>query len=125
METHTGKLDQRAWEGRLVGYSPNSRANRICNPRTRKAVTSRNVIFIELLDAAMPPPGSDDDNEDNLLTGSPECTMSGNKGENNQDSLPPDDDDGLMDSSSDEDVEDDEEDGLISRRVLRSTMAYG
>ena len=47
VETYTSKLDPRAWEGRLVRYSPNGRAYWTYNPRTRKIMSSRNVTFIE------------------------------------------------------------------------------
>ncbi|CAB1113712.1 unnamed protein product [Ectocarpus sp. CCAP 1310/34] len=46
-ETHTKKLDSRAWEGRLVGYSLDSKSYRIYNAQTRRVRESRNVIFIE------------------------------------------------------------------------------
>ena len=47
IETHTVKLEDKAWEGRLCGYSMNNKAYRICNPDTRRVTESRNVIFIE------------------------------------------------------------------------------
>ena len=47
VETHTTKLEDKAWEGRLCGYSMNSKAYRIFNPETRRVTESRNVIFIE------------------------------------------------------------------------------
>ncbi|CAM9664076.1 unnamed protein product, partial [Sphacelaria rigidula] len=47
VETHTKKLEPRAWEGRLVGYSMDSESSRIYNPETRKVRESRNVVFIE------------------------------------------------------------------------------
>eukprot|EP00903_Cladosiphon_okamuranus_P005795 g5742.t1 len=50
-ETFTKKLESRAWEGRLVGYSTDSRSYRIYNSETRRVRESRNVAFIET-----PPP---------------------------------------------------------------------
>ncbi|CAN0413516.1 unnamed protein product [Pylaiella littoralis] len=52
VETHTAKLGQRAWEGRLVGYSPNSNAYRVYNPHTKRVVSSRIVTLIETMDVA-------------------------------------------------------------------------
>ncbi|CAB1113015.1 unnamed protein product [Ectocarpus sp. CCAP 1310/34] len=56
-ETHTKKLDSRAWEGRLVGYSLDSKSYRIYNAQTRRVRESRNVIFIETTPA---PPSLDE-----------------------------------------------------------------
>ena len=47
VETHTKKLEHRAWEGRLVGYSMDSKSFRIYNGSTRSVRESRNVIFVE------------------------------------------------------------------------------
>eukprot|EP00752_Nemacystus_decipiens_P002765 g2583.t1 len=58
-EHHREKLQDRAWEGRLVGYSKDSRAYRIYNPATRRVVESRNVTFIETPDAPVPPAAAD------------------------------------------------------------------
>ena len=55
VETHGRKLDQRAWEGRLVGYSFDSLSYRVYNPATGTVRESRNVIFIET-PTAMPEP---------------------------------------------------------------------
>lgn len=46
-ETHTRKLEHRAWEGRLIGFSEESKSYRIYNPRTRSVRVSQNVTFIE------------------------------------------------------------------------------
>ena len=46
-EVHTNKLKRRAWEGRLVGFSEESKSYRIYNSETRRVWVSRNVIFIE------------------------------------------------------------------------------
>ncbi|CAB1109507.1 unnamed protein product [Ectocarpus sp. CCAP 1310/34] len=46
-ETHTRKLEYRAWEGRLVGYSMGSKSYQIYNSETRRVRVSRNVVFIE------------------------------------------------------------------------------
>ena len=55
VETRGRKLDQRAWEGRLVGYSMDSTSYRVYNPATGTVRESRNVIFIET-PSAMPEP---------------------------------------------------------------------
>ena len=46
-EVHTNKLEHRAWEGRLVGFSEESKSYRIYNSETRRVRVSQNVIFIE------------------------------------------------------------------------------
>ena len=43
----TKTLKHRAWEGRLVGYSVDSKSFRVFNSSTRSVRESRNVIFIE------------------------------------------------------------------------------
>eukprot|EP00903_Cladosiphon_okamuranus_P012055 g11319.t1 len=58
-EHHREKLQDRAWEGRLVGHSKDSRAYRIYNSRTRQVVETRNVTFIETPDAPLPPAAAD------------------------------------------------------------------
>ena len=55
VETRGRKLDQRAWQGRLVGYSMDSTSYRVYIPATGTARESRNVIFIET-PSAMPEP---------------------------------------------------------------------
>lgn len=57
-ETYTKKLEHRAWEGRLVGYSMDSKAYRIYNAETRRVRESRNVIFLET-PYIVPPPSPD------------------------------------------------------------------
>ncbi|CAM9967302.1 unnamed protein product, partial [Ectocarpus sp. 12 AP-2014] len=47
VETRTRKLDPKAWEGRLCGYSMDNKSFRIYNPETGNVRESRNVIFIE------------------------------------------------------------------------------
>ena len=47
VETHTKKLEHRAWEGRIVCYSVGSKSFRFYNSSTRSVRESRNVIFIE------------------------------------------------------------------------------
>ena len=47
VETHTKKLEHRAWEGRLVGYSVDSKSCRVYNSSTRRVREMRNVIFVE------------------------------------------------------------------------------
>ena len=55
-ETHNKKLESRAWEGLLVGYSLDSKSNRLYNAQTRWVREGRNVIFIETTPA---PPSLD------------------------------------------------------------------
>ena len=50
-EQHRDKIQDRAWEGRLVGYNKDSRAHRVYNSSTRQVVETRNVTFIETPDA--------------------------------------------------------------------------
>ena len=42
VETHTTKLEDKGWEGRLCGYSMDSKAYRIFNPETRRVTERRN-----------------------------------------------------------------------------------
>lgn len=44
IQTHTKKLVDKAWEGKLCGYSLNGRAYRIYNAATKRVTESRNVI---------------------------------------------------------------------------------
>ena len=44
VETYTKKLDVRAVEGRLVGYSSNSKSYRVYIPGTQRIVESRNIV---------------------------------------------------------------------------------
>ena len=46
-EVHTNKLEYRAWEGRLAGFSEGSKSYRIYNSETRRVRVSQNVISIE------------------------------------------------------------------------------
>ena len=46
-QTYTRKLDDRAFEGKLWGFSQDSRAYRIYNPAKVTVVESRNVTFLE------------------------------------------------------------------------------
>lgn len=117
VETYTAKLDTRAWQGQLVGYSPDSKAYRIYNPHTRKVVSSRNVTFIENMDAAMPPAGtSDSDDDENISSSSSDVTTSGNEGEKSDNFLHNEDEDVPDDSSSSSE----EEESTSDRRNLRS-----
>ena len=54
-ETYTKKLEDRAFEGKLCGYSHNSKAYRIYNPAKGTVVESRNVTFLETPAYALPP----------------------------------------------------------------------
>ena len=47
IEMHTKKLEDKSWEGRLCGYSQETKTYRIYNAKTNKVVESRNVVFIE------------------------------------------------------------------------------
>ena len=55
VETHSKKLEHRAWEGRLIGYSVDSESFRVYNSSTRSVRESRNVSFIET-PAVLPEP---------------------------------------------------------------------
>ena len=46
-KVHTNKLEHRALEGRLVGFSEESKPYRIYNSETRRVQVSQNVTFIE------------------------------------------------------------------------------
>ena len=105
-EHHREKLQDRAWEGRLVGYSKDSRAYRIYNPATRRVVESRNVTFIETPDAPLPaaaadtrkssfPPGAD--SRGNVCFGD----------DSDSDSSVDSGDDGDIESDADADVDED------------------
>ena len=54
-ETYTKKLEDRAFEGKLCGYSHNSKAYRIYNPVKGTVVESRNVTFLETPAYTLPP----------------------------------------------------------------------
>lgn len=49
IEMHTKKLKDNAREGKLWGYSSDSKVYRVYNPATREAIKSRTVVFIETL----------------------------------------------------------------------------
>ena len=76
-EMHVHKLEQKAWEGLMIGYGKDSRSYRIYNPKTRRITGSRNGTFIETLPEALPPAGQEkllETNEElfkkkNLITG--------------------------------------------------------
>ena len=46
-EVHTNKLEHRAWEGRLAGFSEKIKSYRIYNSETRRVRVSQNGTFIE------------------------------------------------------------------------------
>ena len=54
-ETYTKKLEDRAFEGKLCGYSHNSKAYRIYNPAKGTVMESRNVTFLETPAYTLPP----------------------------------------------------------------------
>ena len=49
-------LDAAAWEGKVCGYSEESKSYRVWNPKTHRVVESRNVTFIETPPHLLPPP---------------------------------------------------------------------
>ena len=55
VETHTKKLDHRAWGGCLVGYSMDSKSCRVYNPETRRVREIPNEILTEM-PSTMPRP---------------------------------------------------------------------
>ena len=58
-ETHVRKLEQKAWEGLMIGYRKDNRSYCIYNPQTRRITERRNVTFIETLPKALPPAGQE------------------------------------------------------------------
>ena len=54
-ETYTKKLEDRAFVGKLCGYSHNSKAYRIYNPAKGTVVERRNVTFLETPAYTLPP----------------------------------------------------------------------
>ena len=56
IEMHSQKLELKTVEGRLVGYSNNSKSYRVYDPVIRRIMESRNVIFIETPSRLLPPP---------------------------------------------------------------------
>ena len=71
VETYTPKLGDKAWQGKLCGFSLDSRAYRIYNPAKGTVVGSRNATFLEKPPYSMPPAGidyMDDENyEDDMM----------------------------------------------------------
>lgn len=59
IETYTKKLDEKAWEGQRCGYSMDSKAYRIYNPKTKRVVESRNIQLIEPPAHSVSLPGQD------------------------------------------------------------------
>ena len=53
-ETYTRKLDDRVFEGKLCGFSQDSRVCRIYNPAKGTVVESRNVTFLETPTHSLP-----------------------------------------------------------------------
>ena len=62
--THTTKLEDKTWEGRLCGYSMNRKAHRMYNPDTRRVTESRNVMFIETPVSTLIDPYTSNNNDD-------------------------------------------------------------
>ena len=50
------KLDAAVWEGKVCGYSEESKFYRVWNPKTHRVVESRNVTFIETPPHLLPLP---------------------------------------------------------------------
>ena len=80
-EVHTYKLEHRAWEGRLVGVSKESKSYRIYNSETRRVRVSQNLILIETPSVApsLDASGLDDgeftyDDHDDMLRDMRNCT---------------------------------------------------
>ena len=48
-EVHTNNLEHGAWEGRLFGFSEESKSYRIYNSETLRVRVRQNIIFIETL----------------------------------------------------------------------------
>ena len=46
-ERYDNKLEEKAWEGVMLGYGKDSKSYRVYNPHTRRITESRNVTFIE------------------------------------------------------------------------------
>ena len=70
--TYTTKLDDKAWEGKLCGFSQDSRVHRIYNPEKGTVVESQNDTFLESPPYFMPPVGTDysindEDYEDDVI----------------------------------------------------------
>ena len=57
IETQTPKLGDKAWEGKVCGFSQDSRAYRIYNPVKGTVVESRNVNCLETPPYSVPPVG--------------------------------------------------------------------
>ena len=53
VETHTKRLEHRAWEGRLVGYSVDSESFRVYNSSTRSVRENRNGIWSRHLQSCL------------------------------------------------------------------------
>jgi hypothetical protein len=58
------KLDDRAWKGVFVGYASESPAWLMYNPATRRVVSSRNVVFDEVVVLSMGESNEEQRNDD-------------------------------------------------------------
>ena len=58
MRDDSRNLDVAAWEGKVCGYSEESKSYRVINPKTYRVVESRNVTFIETPSQHVRPPPS-------------------------------------------------------------------
>ncbi len=68
-ERYGNKLEEKAWEGIMLGYGKDSKSYRIYNPHNRRITESRNITFIEtphrsLKDAGQDRFSSSNDDED-------------------------------------------------------------
>ena len=66
IEMYSKELELKAVEGRLVGYSNNSKSYRVYNPATRRTTESRSVIFIETPSRLFPTPLEETSKQVNL-----------------------------------------------------------
>ena len=66
-ERQGNKLEEKAWEGVMIGYSKDSRSYRVYNPHNRRITESRNVTFIETPRRALSQAG-----QNNLLSSNDE-----------------------------------------------------
>ena len=59
-ERYGNKLEDKAWEGVMLGYGKDSRSYRTYNPHNRRITESRNVTFIETPHRSLKDAGRDD-----------------------------------------------------------------
>jgi transposase InsO family protein len=59
VDSPDGKLGERGWRGRVVGYSKDSSGWRIYNEETRRVLVSKHVTFVEGPAPSLPPAGAE------------------------------------------------------------------